>query len=180
MTHLDMTGYSLAPRQFSTAGEVAENARRVLAFRQKSWAMPVKPILSATAKWPKIEFIGQCLNDYGNQAGSKVVKRWEITPQVRIRDVQMATCRYFDDFTLTDLVSHRRPKPLILARHVAIYIAKTLTLLSLPAIGRQFGDRDHSTILFSVRKIERLRLAGDPIVCNAVQRIISVLVPEPV
>jgi len=39
---------------------------------------------------------------------------------------------------------------------VAMYLAKTLTLRSLPEIGRRFGGRDHTTVLHAVRKIEAL------------------------
>jgi chromosomal replication initiator protein len=41
-------------------------------------------------------------------------------------------------------------------RQVAMYLAKTLTLRSLPEIGRRFGGRDHTTVLHAVRKIEGL------------------------
>ena len=37
-----------------------------------------------------------------------------------------------------------------------MYLAKTLTLRSLPEIGRRFGGRDHTTVLHAVRKIEAL------------------------
>ncbi|MFZ3335664.1 MAG: helix-turn-helix domain-containing protein, partial [Xanthobacteraceae bacterium] len=41
-------------------------------------------------------------------------------------------------------------------RQVAMYLAKVLTLRSLPEIGRRFGGRDHTTVLHAVRKIENL------------------------
>jgi chromosomal replication initiator protein len=41
-------------------------------------------------------------------------------------------------------------------RQIAMYLAKTLTLRSLPEIGRRFGGRDHTTVLHAVRKIENL------------------------
>jgi chromosomal replication initiator protein len=41
-----------------------------------------------------------------------------------------------------------------------MYLAKTLTLRSLPEIGRRFGGRDHTTVLHAVRKIEGL-VKGD-------------------
>ncbi len=42
-----------------------------------------------------------------------------------------------------------------------MYLSKTLTLRSLPEIGRRFGGRDHTTVLHAVRKIEGLRAAND-------------------
>jgi hypothetical protein len=52
-----------------------------------------------------------------------------------------------------DLVSHRRTANIVIPRQVAMYLAKTVTLRSLPFIGRHFGGRDHTTVLHSVRKI---------------------------
>lgn len=60
-----------------------------------------------------------------------------------------------------DLLSHRRTLDIVLPRQVAQALAVRLTPHSLPAIGKHFGNRDHTTILSSKRKIERLR-AADP------------------
>lgn len=58
--------------------------------------------------------------------------------------------------TLMDMYSARRTANIVRPRQIAMYLAKTMTLKSLPEIGRQFGGRDHTTILHAVRKIERL------------------------
>lgn len=58
--------------------------------------------------------------------------------------------------TELDIVSPRRAREAVQARHVAIYLARQLTLLSLSQIGRQFGDRDHTTVLHAVRRMARL------------------------
>lgn len=55
-----------------------------------------------------------------------------------------------------DIVSPRRDAPSVQARHVAIYLARQMTPLSLPAIGRLFGGRDHTTILHAVRRVDAL------------------------
>jgi chromosomal replication initiator protein len=55
-----------------------------------------------------------------------------------------------------DLLSSRRTANVVRPRQVAMYLAKTLTLRSLPEIGRRFGGRDHTTVLHAVRKIENL------------------------
>jgi len=55
-----------------------------------------------------------------------------------------------------DLLSSRRTANVVRPRQVAMYLAKLLTLRSLPEIGRRFGGRDHTTVLHAVRKIENL------------------------
>lgn len=63
--------------------------------------------------------------------------------------------------TRSDIIAHRRTKSIVMPRQITMYLARTLTLRSLPEIGYYLGDRDHTTILFGVRKITRLR-AEDP------------------
>jgi chromosomal replication initiator protein len=53
-------------------------------------------------------------------------------------------------------LSSRRTANVVRPRQVAMYLAKILTLRSLPEIGRRFGGRDHTTVLHAVRKIETL------------------------
>jgi len=60
----------------------------------------------------------------------------------------------------SDLLSSRRTANVVRPRQVAMYLAKTLTLRSLPEIGRRFGGRDHTTVLHAVRKIEGLVTGG--------------------
>lgn len=55
-----------------------------------------------------------------------------------------------------DLAGPSRRQPLVLCRQIAMYICRDLTDLSLPRIGREFGGRDHSTVLYAVRKIKEL------------------------
>ncbi len=54
-----------------------------------------------------------------------------------------------------DLISAKKDKQTVLARHVAAYISKQLTKLSLAEIGKKFGGRDHATIIYSINKIEK-------------------------
>jgi len=53
-----------------------------------------------------------------------------------------------------DLVSSSRKKEISQARHVAIYLAREMTDHSFPAIGREFGNRDHTTIMHSYMKVK--------------------------
>jgi hypothetical protein len=58
--------------------------------------------------------------------------------------------------TVLDLQSVRRTHDVVMPRQIAMWIAKALTPLSLPEIGRRFGNRDHTTALHAVRKIEAM------------------------
>ncbi|MEM9778726.1 MAG: chromosomal replication initiator protein DnaA, partial [Pseudomonadota bacterium] len=56
-----------------------------------------------------------------------------------------------------DLLGPRRARAISRPRQVAMFLAKSLTTKSLPEIGRRFGNRDHTTVIHAVRKIEELR-----------------------
>jgi chromosomal replication initiator protein len=75
--------------------------------------------------------------------------------RVKIEDIQRIVARQYN-VSRADLLSSRRTANVVRPRQVAMYLAKTLTLRSLPEIGRRFGGRDHTTVLHAVRKIEGL------------------------
>jgi chromosomal replication initiator protein len=75
--------------------------------------------------------------------------------RVRIEDIQRVVARQYN-VSRADLLSSRRTANVVRPRQVAMYLAKVLTLRSLPEIGRRFGGRDHTTVLHAVRKIETL------------------------
>ena len=75
--------------------------------------------------------------------------------RVKIEDIQRVVARHYN-VSRGDLLSARRTANVVRPRQVAMYLAKTMTLRSLPEIGRRFGGRDHTTVLHAVRKIELL------------------------
>lgn len=75
----------------------------------------------------------------------------EIATPVTGREIIRAFCRE-RGIDLVDMLSTRRTRDLLHARHELIYILKTTTKLSLPQIGVIMGGRDHTTILHAVRK----------------------------
>lgn len=75
--------------------------------------------------------------------------------RVKIEDIQRTVARHFN-VSRSDMLSSRRTANVVRPRQIAMYLAKTLTLRSLPEIGRRFGGRDHTTVLHAVRKIEAL------------------------
>ena len=74
-----------------------------------------------------------------------------ITPQV----ILDATAEMFD-FTVEEIKGKSRQRPLVTARQIAMYVFRDLTDLSYPAIAREFGGRDHTTVIHAVEKIKAL------------------------
>jgi len=79
--------------------------------------------------------------------------------RIRIEEIQRVVARHYN-VTKQDLLSNRRTRSIVRPRQVAMYLAKMMTLRSLPEIGRRFGGRDHTTVLHAVRKIEEM-MGGD-------------------
>lgn len=73
-----------------------------------------------------------------------------------MKAIQSIVCRAFQ-VKLIDVVSHRRTKEIMRPRQVCMYLIRTMTMHTLPQIGRHLGDRDHTTVLHGFRKIEGLR-----------------------
>lgn len=75
---------------------------------------------------------------------------------ISIKQIQRAVVARFPSVSRADICSARRTHEVVKPRQIAMYIAKVLTLKSLPEIGRMFGGRDHTTVLHAFRKMERL------------------------
>ncbi|MDF2620583.1 MAG: chromosomal replication initiator protein DnaA [Xanthobacteraceae bacterium] len=75
--------------------------------------------------------------------------------RVRVDDILRIVAKHYN-VSRADILSQRRTANVVKPRQIAMYLAKTLTLRSLPEIGRRFGGRDHTTVLHAVRKIDGL------------------------
>ncbi len=76
--------------------------------------------------------------------------------KVTIDTIQTVVCKFFK-ISKNEMLSPRRSRYLVRPRQTAIYLAKMLTSKSLPEIGRAFSNRDHTTVIHSVKTIEKLR-----------------------
>ena len=76
--------------------------------------------------------------------------------KVTIDLIQTTVCQFFK-ISKNEMLSARRSRYLVRPRQTAIYLTKLLTSKSLPEIGRSFSNRDHTTVIHSVKTIERLR-----------------------
>ena len=97
-------------------------------------------------KMPNLAEIKIVLKDLLNLAENKVT----------IDLIQTLVCKFFK-ISKNEMLSSRRSRYLVRPRQTAIYLTKILTSKSLPEIGREFSNRDHTTIIHSVKTIEKLK-----------------------
>jgi chromosomal replication initiator protein len=86
-----------------------------------------------------------------------------------VADIQLAVSQHFG-LSPGDLLSSARTARIAWPRQIAMYLARELTEESLPAIGRQFGGRDHTTVLHAWRRAS-LRISSDPASREAVEKL---------
>jgi chromosomal replication initiator protein len=78
------------------------------------------------------------------------------TKAITIETIQRFISDYYQ-MKVAELKSRNNSKSVAMPRQVAMYLCKTLTRASLPEIGRSFGNKHHSTVIHSIRKVEELR-----------------------
>ena len=76
--------------------------------------------------------------------------------KVNIEQIQKKVSEHFN-VKMSDMSSARRSRTVVRPRQIAMYLSKNLTSRSLPEIGRRFGNRDHTTVIHAVKKVEELR-----------------------
>lgn len=75
--------------------------------------------------------------------------------QITASQIIEISARHFG-FSVEELIGPSRRRPLVIARQIAMYLFRELTDFSYPAIGREFSDRDHTTVIHAVEKISAL------------------------
>jgi chromosomal replication initiator protein len=83
--------------------------------------------------------------------------------------IQSVVCKFFK-ISKNEMLSSRRSRYLVRPRQTAIYLTKVLTSKSLPEIGREFSNRDHTTIIHSVKTIEKLK-KDDPELSSSIDNL---------
>jgi len=76
--------------------------------------------------------------------------------KVTMDEIMKKICHYYN-VRMSDLLSPRRSRNIARPRQMAMYLSKNMTSRSYPEIGKQFGNRDHTTVMHAVRKIEELK-----------------------
>jgi len=90
---------------------------------------------------------------------------------VPIESIQKAVASHFN-LKVSDLKAKRKTKQIVLARQIAIYLARRLTKSSLVEIGERFGGKDHSTVLHAINKIKE-QMQIDQKIVQIIQKIES-------
>ena len=107
-------------------------------------------------------------NKVPNLAETKVVLKDLLNlaeNKVTIDLIQTIVCKFFK-ISKNEMLSPRRSRYLVRPRQTAIYLTKILTSKSLPEIGREFSNRDHTTIIHSVKTIEKIKEKDPEMVDN--------------
>ncbi len=107
-------------------------------------------------------------NKVPNLAETKVVLKDLLNlseNKVTIDLIQTTVCKFFK-ISKNEMLSSRRSRYLVRPRQTAIYLTKILTSKSLPEIGREFSNRDHTTIIHSVKTIEKIKEKDPEMVDN--------------
>ncbi len=89
--------------------------------------------------------------------------------KVTIDLIQSLVCKFFK-ISKSEMLSSRRSRYLVRPRQTAIYLTKILTSKSLPEIGRAFANRDHTTVIHSIKTIENLK-KNDTELCNSIDNL---------
>ena len=95
----------------------------------------------------------RCSYDLASRVLADLIDKTVKAP-VTAATICQATAEVFN-FTIEQITGGSRRRPLVDARQIAMYVTRNMTDLSYPEIGRAFGNRDHTTVIHAVRKIER-------------------------
>ena len=88
---------------------------------------------------------------------------------VTIENIKKTVCDYFK-INVSEMLSQGRSRYLVRPRQIAMYLTKNLTSKSLPDIGREFSGRDHTTVIHSVKTIDKLK-GRDEEISKAIEKL---------
>lgn len=92
---------------------------------------------------------------------------------ISIDNIQKTVAEYFN-ISVKDLIGKKRTRAIARPRQLAMTMARELTSQSYPEIGKQFGKRDHSTVMHAFEKVQKLR-ENDPLFAKDYQTILAML-----
>ena len=131
-------------------------SQEIIDFISKEITASIREIVGAINR---IASFSRIYNKVPNLSETKVVLKDLLNlneNKVTIDLIQTVVCKFFK-ISKNEMLSSRRSRYLVRPRQTAIYLTKILTSKSLPEIGREFSNRDHTTIIHSVKTIEKLK-----------------------
>ena len=137
--------------------KVVEDAKQRRARMAAIAPTPIKQVLALTdARAPCPPVCAPVVEtDDTLEPAPQITRTLAMAGREKVKCIQFACARFYD-VSRVDMLSARRTATVVKPRQVAMYLAKILTLHSMPEIGRRFGGRDHTTVLHAVRKLEAL------------------------
>lgn len=93
-----------------------------------------------------LDVAAKALRNYKNESSKNVTT---------IPRIQQVVADYFD-ITVEDLTGKTRKRSIVVPRQIAMYLAREITKDSLPTIGKEFGGKDHTTVMHAVERVETL------------------------
>jgi chromosomal replication initiator protein len=142
---------------------IAENVRDNIRVLEGAFTR-VTAHANLTGEAISIELVGRTITDLISSNGD--------VPLTAEQIIDVVSQHY--GFTITEIKGVSRKKPLAEARQIAMYITRETTDLSFPAIGNQFGGRDHTTVMHSVKRVEE-RMSEDRETFNTVSHLLTKL-----
>lgn len=105
---------------------------------------------------------------------SIIKKKNHPVSDIDLLQIQRVTAKYFN-IALSDLLSNKKGKTFSYPRQVAIYLSKKLTSCSLKEIGNAFGNKHHSTVIYAVKRVEKVKSQNKGILndINAIQMLVA-------
>ena len=143
--------------------------KEILDFISTEITTNVREIVGAINR---IVSFSRIYNKVPNLAETKVVLKDLLNlneNKITIDLIQTIVCKFFK-ISKNEMLSSRRSRYLVRPRQTAIYLTKILTSKSLPEIGREFSNRDHTTIIHSVKTIEKLK-ENDPAMVDNINKL---------
>ena len=153
---------SLYPDQINISDEIQE-------FISNEIVTSVREIVGAINR---LVSFSRIYNKTPNLSETKVILKDLLNiseNKITIDSIQTLVCKFFK-ISKNEMLSSRRSRYLVRPRQTAIYLTKILTSKSLPEIGREFSNRDHTTIIHSVKTIEKLK-EKDPEMVNNINKL---------
>ena len=150
------------------SGEV-KISREIEDFISKEITASIRELVGAINR---IFSFSRIYNKAPNLSESKVVLKDLLNlneNKVTIDLIQTLVCKFFK-ISKNEMLSSRRSRYLVRPRQIGIYLTKILTSKSLPEIGREFSNRDHTTIIHSVKTIEKLK-EKDPMMVENINKL---------